>query len=67
MLHDLATGTERVLFTGLDPDMQENFAWTGSYPAYDWTPDGRDIVISYGGGRSGRPATSPSRARSSST
>jgi len=50
MLHDLASGRERVLFEGLDPDMQENFAWTGTYPGYDWTPDGRSIVISFGGG-----------------
>ncbi len=50
VLHDLESGRERVLFEGLDPDMQENFAWTGTYPGYDWTDDGKEIVISYGGG-----------------
>jgi Tol biopolymer transport system component/imidazolonepropionase-like amidohydrolase len=50
VLHDIESGRERVLFEGLDPDMQENFAWTGTYPGYDWTDDGREIVISYGGG-----------------
>lgn len=50
MLHDLETGRERVLFEGLDRDMQENFANTGTYPGYSWTPDGNEIVISFGGG-----------------
>jgi len=49
VLQDLASGSERVLFHGLDGDMQENFAWTGVYPGYDWTPDGRSLVIAYGG------------------
>ena len=49
MSHDLATGRERVIMTGIDHDMQENFAWTGTYPGYDWTPDGKSLVISYGG------------------
>ena len=49
VLHDLPSGRERVLFEGLDPDMQENFAWTGSYPGYAWTSDGSAIVISYDG------------------
>ncbi len=49
MLHDLETGSERVLTDRLDKDMQENFAWTGSYPGYDWTPDGKEVVISFGG------------------
>jgi Tol biopolymer transport system component/imidazolonepropionase-like amidohydrolase len=50
VLHDIATGREHVLFEGLDHDMQENFAWTGSYPGYDWMPDGKSLVISFGGG-----------------
>jgi len=50
MLHDLDSGRERVLFTGLDPDLQEGFAFTGCYPGYAWSPDGKEIVISYGGG-----------------
>ena len=49
MLHDLESGAERVIFDGLDQDMQENFCWTGVYPGYDWSADGGSIVISYGG------------------
>ena len=44
VLQDLASGAERVLFRDLDQDMQENFAWTGVYPGYDWTPDGKSAV-----------------------
>ncbi len=29
--------------------MQENFAWTGTYSGYAWMPDGKSLVISYGG------------------
>ncbi len=46
MLHDLVSGAERRLTDGLDPDLQEAFAWTGVYPAMDFTPDGRHIVVS---------------------
>lgn len=44
-LYDLERLTERPLWDGLDQDMQENFAWTGSYPGFAFTPDGRAIVI----------------------
>ena len=49
MLQDLAAGTERELFDGLDPDLQENFVWTGIYSGYSWTPDGKAIVIFFDG------------------
>jgi Tol biopolymer transport system component/imidazolonepropionase-like amidohydrolase len=48
--HDLVTGRERQLWDGLANDNQEGFAWTGVYPAYDWTPDGKAIVIYADGG-----------------
>ena len=48
-LHDLESGAERLLDEGLDPDMQESFAWTGCYPGYDWTPDSAALVLSAGG------------------
>lgn len=44
-LYDLERLTERPLWDGLDQDMQENFAWTGSYPGFAFTPDGKSIVI----------------------
>ena len=49
-LHDLATGGERQIWDGLDRDQIESFATHGAYPGYDWTPDGRSIVIWAGGG-----------------
>lgn len=42
---DLVTGTERMLFDGLDLDMQETWAVHGLYPTMEWTPDSRDIVF----------------------
>ncbi|MEX0680882.1 MAG: amidohydrolase family protein [Balneolales bacterium] len=49
MIRDLASGSERVLFDGLDLDQQETWAIHGLYPAFSWTPDSREIVISFGG------------------
>lgn len=49
-LHDMDSGRERPLYDGLSDDNMEGFAWTGVYPAYAWTPDGRSIVIYSGGG-----------------
>ncbi len=42
---DLASGVERMLFDGLDLDMQETWAVHGLYPNMAWTPDSRDIVF----------------------
>jgi Tol biopolymer transport system component len=49
MAHDLINGSEREVFRGLDHDLQESFAWAGVYPAMDFTPDGQDVVLWYGG------------------
>ncbi|NNM31755.1 MAG: amidohydrolase, partial [Gemmatimonadetes bacterium] len=46
VLRDLESGAERFLGGGLDRDQQEAFAWTGIYPAMDFTPDGKEIVYS---------------------
>ena len=50
VLHDLTSGAERVLWRGLDHDLQESFAWAGVYPGMDWTPDGRALVLWAQGG-----------------
>jgi Tol biopolymer transport system component len=42
---DLDTGAERIVFRGLNHDLQESFAWAGTYPGMDFTPDGRSIVL----------------------
>jgi imidazolonepropionase-like amidohydrolase/Tol biopolymer transport system component len=44
-LFDLETGEIRALWDGLSHDQQEAWAIFGVYPNYDWTPDGRHIVI----------------------
>ena len=43
--HDLATGAERIVFRGLNHDLQESFAWAGTYPGMDFMPDGKSIVL----------------------
>jgi imidazolonepropionase-like amidohydrolase/Tol biopolymer transport system component len=45
MVHDIATGAERVLWNALDHDQQEVWAIFGTYPGYAWMPDGRSLVI----------------------
>src|SRR5690606_28138114 len=45
MLHDMRSGRERVLWDSLSHDQQEAWALFGTYPGYDWTPDGSSIVI----------------------
>jgi len=49
-LYDMESGRERALWDGLSDDNMEGFAWTGVYPDYAWTPDGRSIVIYASGG-----------------
>ena len=49
MIRDLKSGSERVLFDGLDQDQQETWAIHGVYPAFAWTPDNLHIVISFDG------------------
>ncbi len=49
MVREIKTGQERVLFDGLDLDQQETWAIHGLYPAFAWTPDSENIVISFDG------------------
>ncbi len=49
MVHELASGAERPIYTDLDRDMQETWAIHGVYPAFEWTPDGKSIVFWAGG------------------
>jgi imidazolonepropionase-like amidohydrolase/Tol biopolymer transport system component len=46
---DVASGSERPLFDGLERDMQETWAIHGVYPSMAWTPDSRSIVFWAGG------------------
>lgn len=66
---DLESGRERSIWDGLDHDQQEAWAIYGTYPGYDWMPDGKSIVI-WAGGKinsvdvaSGRVANIPFSAR----
>ncbi len=45
---DLATGRRRVLADWLDRDEMEAFALHGTYPAMDWTDDGRLVLWAKG-------------------
>lgn len=45
----LATGVERELVTGLDPDMQETWGVHGMYPNMAWLPDASALVFWSGG------------------
>ncbi len=47
---DLASGSERPVYTELDDDLQEVWAVHGVYPNMDWTPDSGSIVFWAGGG-----------------
>jgi Tol biopolymer transport system component len=44
-MFDLGSGIIRHLWNGLDEDQQETWALFGVYPGFDWTPDGKNIVI----------------------
>lgn len=48
-LRELATGEERWLAYPIQRDNQEAMLETDALPGYDFTPDSRAIVISYGG------------------
>lgn len=48
-LRDLATGEERWLAYPIQRDNQEAMLETDALPGYDFTPDSKAIVISYGG------------------
>lgn len=44
-LYNLENDKIRELWDGLDQDQQETWALFGVYPGFDWTSDGRQIVI----------------------
>ncbi len=46
---DLASGTERPVYTRLDRDLQETDGSQGNTTAFAWTPDGTSIVFWAGG------------------
>ncbi|CAM2067126.1 PD40 domain-containing protein [Sulfidibacter corallicola] len=48
-LHDMKSGENRLLYDGLDRDLQETWAIHGVYPGIAWTPDARDLVFWAGG------------------
>lgn len=50
VLHDIATGSERVLDGELDRDMQETWAIHGVYPTMGWTPKD-DALVYWAGGK----------------
>jgi Tol biopolymer transport system component len=48
-IRDLATGGERWLKYPVQRDAQESYAERDFLPGYAFTPDGKEIVLSYGG------------------
>ena len=49
LLQDLETRRERRILEGLDRDRQDSREAYGPYPNLAWHPDGRRLVVSYGG------------------
>jgi len=48
-IKDLESGEERMVFDGLDQDMQETWAVHGLYPNMDWGPDSETLYFWAGG------------------
>lgn len=44
-VHDLETGLQTPVYDRLSKDQQEAWAIFGTWPGFDWTPDGKYIVI----------------------
>ncbi len=44
-VHELETGIQTPVYDQLSKDQQEAWAIFGTFPGYDWTPDGKSIVI----------------------
>lgn len=44
-LHDMVSGRDRPLWDGLSHDQQEAWAIFGTYSAFAWTPDSRQVVV----------------------
>ncbi|MFZ1807934.1 MAG: amidohydrolase, partial [Cyclobacteriaceae bacterium] len=49
MIRDLASGTEKWLAYPVQHDEQESIAALGVLPAMSFTPDGKNVIASYGG------------------
>jgi len=48
-LYDLKSGEERIIYAGLDRDMQETWAIHGVYPTMAWLPNSEGMVFWSGG------------------
>ncbi|MFN0204914.1 MAG: amidohydrolase family protein [Planctomycetota bacterium] len=46
---DLASGATRMVANDVDRDNQEGFCFHGTFPGYNWTPDGEFIIAPAGG------------------
>jgi Tol biopolymer transport system component/imidazolonepropionase-like amidohydrolase len=44
-VQDLASGAARMVWDGLERDMQETWAIHGVYPGIAWTPDGKELAL----------------------
>jgi len=44
-VQDLASGAQRPVWNGLSKDQMETWATFGVYPNFQWTPDGKSIVV----------------------
>lgn len=49
-LKDLESGREVAIYTDFERDLQETSGTEGNAPAFDWTPDSKQIVFWSGGG-----------------
>lgn len=45
MVKDLESGVETTLVDGISRDMQETSGDRGNFPGFDWTPDGKALVL----------------------
>jgi imidazolonepropionase-like amidohydrolase/Tol biopolymer transport system component len=61
-IHNLSDGSERQIFDDLDRDQIEGFGTNYIYPGYDWTPDGKSLIV-WAGGKINRVAADGSGAR----
>lgn len=60
-IHDLADGSDRQIWDGLDRDQIEGFGTNYVYPGYDWMPDGESLIV-WAGGKINRVAADGSDA-----
>ncbi|MBT8097623.1 MAG: PD40 domain-containing protein [Woeseia sp.] len=50
VIRNLQSGADKILFEGLDYDLQEVWGVHGLYPNFDWMPDSSGLVFWTGGG-----------------